>query len=79
MAYSDKPIVQGLWAEEQSAGAIVAGTHFPDRTWRVVCIVCDWRGVAHGWTNGSTCHLMLGRPLEFVCPQPYINQDINMI
>ena len=26
MAYSDKPIVQGLWAEEQSSGAIVAGT-----------------------------------------------------
>lgn len=26
MAYSDKHIVQGLWAEEQSAGAIVAGT-----------------------------------------------------
>lgn len=32
MAYSDKPIVQGLWAEEQSAGAIVAGTHCPDGT-----------------------------------------------
>ena len=26
MAYSDKPIVQGLLAEEQSSGAIVAGT-----------------------------------------------------
>ena len=26
MAYSDKAIVQGLWAEEPSAGAIVAGT-----------------------------------------------------
>ena len=32
MAYSDKPIVQGLWEEEQSAGAIVAGTHCPDVT-----------------------------------------------
>lgn len=23
MAYSDKPIVQGLWAEEQSAGLLL--------------------------------------------------------
>ena len=32
MAYSDKAIVQGLWAEEQSSGAIVPGTHWPDGT-----------------------------------------------
>ncbi len=30
MAYSYNPIVQGLLAEEQSSGAIVAGTHCPD-------------------------------------------------